>query len=93
MNIKKLKKDRKKIDIIDKKLFNLIKKRTSIINHMLGLKQFKNQIVDRNRIKAILNKIKNKSKKNKIDPKITLKIWKSMIWAYVDYQKRNFKIK
>ena len=60
---------------------------------MLGLKQFKNQIVDHKRINEIIKNIKNKSIKNKIDPKITTRIWKSIIWSYVDYQKRNFKKK
>ena len=40
-----------------------------------------------------LKKIKNKSIKNGIDPKITSRIWKSMIWSYVDFQRRNFKKK
>ena len=31
--------------------------------------------------------------KNGIDPKITRRIWKAMIWSYVDFQRRNFKKK
>ena len=60
---------------------------------MLKLKENKNQIVDQKRIRGILSKIKKKSIKNNIDPKITQRIWKSMIWSYVDYQRRNFKKK
>ena len=60
---------------------------------MLSLKRFKNQIVDYKRINKILKNIKNKSIKAGIDPKITSRIWKTMIWSYVDYQKRNFKEK
>ena len=60
---------------------------------MLSLKGFKNQIIDHKRIKEILKKIKNQSIKNRIDPKITSRIWKSMIWSYVDFQRRNFKKK
>ena len=93
MNKKKLKVARIKIDQLDRNIFNLIKKRTQIVKYMLGLKQFKNQIVDHKRINEIIKNIKNKSIKNKIDPKITLRIWKSIIWSYVDYQKRNFKKK
>ena len=58
---------------------------------MLSLKGFKKQIIDHKRIKEILKKIKNQSIKNRIDPKITSRIWKSMIWSYVDFQRRNFK--
>ena len=93
MNKKKLQISRNKIDQLDKKIFSLIKKRNEIIKYMLSLKIFKNQIVDHKRIKEILKKIKNKSIKNRIDPKITSRIWKSIIWSYVDYQRRNFKKK
>ena len=93
MNRRRLIKARKKIDQIDNKIFILIKKRTKIVNYMLSLKSFKNQIIDQKRIDQILKKIKNKSLKARIDPKITSKIWKSIIWGYIDYQKRNFKKK
>ena len=93
MNKIKLKKARKKIDLLDKKIFNLIKKRTQIVRYMLSLKKFKYQIVDYKRINEILKNIKYKSIKNGVDPKTTRRIWKSMIWSYVDFQRRNFKKK
>ena len=93
MNKKKLQIARNKIDQLDKEIFYLIKKRTTIVKYMLSLKGFKSQIVDHKRIKEILKKIKNKSIKNRIDPKITSRIWKSLIWSYIDFQKRNFKKK
>lgn len=93
MNKKKLQIARNKIDQLDKKILYLIKKRTIIIKYMLSLKRFKNQIVDHKRIEDILKKIKDKSIKKKIDPKITSRIWKSIIWSYIDFQKRNFKKK
>ena len=93
MNKQKLKIARNKIDRLDKNIFNLIKKRTRIVKYMLNLKQFKNQIVDRKRIKIILKNIRNKSIKNDVDPKITTRIWKAMIWGYVDFQRKNFKKK
>ena len=93
MNKKKIQIARNTIDKLDKEILYLIKKRTAIVKYMLKLKGFKNQIVDHKRIKKILKKIKNKSIKNGIDPKITSRIWKSMIWSYVDFQRRNFKKK
>ena len=93
MDKKKLQIARNKIDQLDKDILYLIKKRTAIVKYMLSLKGFKKQIVDHKRIKEILKKIKNKSIKNGIDPKITSRIWKSMIWVYVDFQRRNFKKK
>ena len=93
MNKKKIQAARNKIDQLDKEILYLIKKRTAIVKYMLKLKGFKNQIVDHKRNKEIFKKIKNKSIKNGIDPKITSRIWKSIIWSFVDYQRRNFKKK
>ena len=93
MNKKKLILARKRIDRLDNKIFNLIKKRTKIVQHMMNIKNLKKQIVDRKRINEIFKKIKKKSIKNNIDPKITARIWRSMIWSYVDYQKRKFSKK
>ena len=93
MNKKKLRVARNKVDQIDKKIFDLIKMRTEIVKYMLSLKKYKNQIVDHKRIDDILRKIKNKSVKLNIDSKLTLRIWKSIIWSYVEFQKRKFKKK
>ena len=93
MNKKKLIIARNKVDKLDKKIFYLIKKRTAIVKYMLSLKEFKKQIVDHKRIKEILKNIKNQSRKQGIDPKITARIWKSIIWSYIDFQRRNFKKK
>ena len=93
MNKKKLKLTRKKVDLLDEKIFNLIKKRTQIVKYMLNLKRYKNQIVDHKRINTILKNVRNKSIKNGIDPKITRRIWTSMIWGFVDFQRKNFKKK
>ena len=90
---RRLKKERKKIDKIDQQLFKLIKKRTIVVKKMLTLKKFKREIVDHKRINKILLELRKKSIQNKIDPRITKRIWKSIIWSYVDFQRRNFKKK
>ena len=90
---KKLNNLRKQLDNLDNSFIKLIKKRSNLVNKVLKLKNYKNQIVDKKRIKIILNEVRKKSIKNKIDPKITNRIWKNMIWSYIDYEKRNFKKK
>ena len=94
----KLNKLRVKLDKLDNSLIKIIKKRTNLVKKVLSLKEKKSEIIDKKRIKKILinikNKsIKNKSIKNKIDPKITHKIWKNMIYAYIDFERRNFNKK
>ena len=84
---------RKKLDILDNQLLNIIKKRTNLVNQVIQNKKFKKDIVDKKRITVILKNISRKSKIRKIDPKITNKIWKSMISAFIEYEYRNFKKK
>ena len=91
MNNKKLINIRNKLDKLDNKFLDLIKKRTNLVNQVLTTKKHKNQIIDKRRIKTILSNINKKSKKKNIDPKITHQIWKSMIRAYINYEFRNFK--
>ena len=90
---KKLNKIRFELDELDNLIIKIIKKRTNLVKKVLALKEKKNQIVDQKRINMILKNIKKKSIQNKIDPKITNRIWKNMIWSYIDFERRNFKKK
>ena len=90
---KKLNKIRSELDRLDNSLIKLIKKRTNLVNQVLKLKEKKKEIIDNKRIRIILKNIRKKSIANRIDPKITHRIWKNMIWSYIDYEKRNFKKK
>jgi len=84
---------RKKLDKLDYQLLKIIKKRSSIVEKVLALKSTKKEIIDRKRISIILKKIKKESIIRNIDPKITNRIWKNMIWSYINFEKRNFKKK
>jgi|TARA_B100000809_G_scaffold138724_1_gene136348 chorismate mutase len=92
-NKKKLNSLRKQLDKLDNDLLKIIKKRTSIVKQVLSTKEYKYEIVDKKRINKVLSNIRNKSLKNNIDPKITNRIWKNMIWSYIDFEKKNFKEK
>jgi len=93
LNIKKLNSIRVKLDKLDNDLLKLIKKRSDLVNEVLKIKSKKKEIIDQKRIAFILKIIKKKSLKLKIDPKITNRIWKNMIWSFIDYENRNFKKK
>ena len=84
---------RKKLDLIDNKILDLLKIRANYVKKVLSLKEYKNEIIDKKRINKILKNIKSKSIKKGIDPKITGRIWKNMIYAFVEYEYRNFKKK
>jgi len=88
-----IKKVRKTLDKVDIKLLSIIKKRTNLVNEIIKLKKNKKEIVDKKRINFILKKIKQESIKLKIDPMITLNIWKEMIKTFIKYEYKNFKKK
>ena len=91
MNKKNILKIRNKLDKLDNSLLKIIKKRTLLVDKVIRNKKFEKDIVDKKRIKIILKNIRKKSIIKKIDPKITNKIWKSMIKAYIEYEYKNFK--
>ena len=69
---------KKKLEVIRKKLDKLDDSLLSII---------------KKRIRVILTKIRKKSIQKKIDPDITNRIWKNMIWSYINYERKNFNKK
>mgnify|MGYP006109909251 CR=1 FL=1 len=93
INKKKLDLLRVKLDRLDNELLKLIKTRSNLVNEVLKVKIHKKEIIDKKRISFILKKIKKKSIQLNIDPKITNRIWKNMIWSFIDYENRNFKKK
>ena len=93
INKKKLNLIRIKLDRLDTELLKLLKKRSNLVNDVLKVKIHKKEIIDQKRINFILKKIEKKSIQLKIDPRITNRIWKNMIWSFIDYEKRNFRKK
>ena len=90
-NKKKLLILRKKLDKVDDRLLSTLKIRSNYVKEVLSLKEFKKEIIDRKRIKLILRNIQRKSIKKGIDTKISYRVWKNMIYAFIDYEFRNFK--
>ena len=90
---KNILKIRKKLDKLDNSLLDIIKKRTKLVDIVIKNKKFKKDIIDKKRINIILNNIKKKSIKKKIDVDITNRIWINMIKAFIDYEFKKFKKK
>ena len=93
MKNKSIIKLRKKLDLLDNKFLNLIKKRSILIDEILKQKTSKNQIINRKRIKIILKNIRQKSLIKKIDKNLTERIWKAIIKGTINYEFKNFKEK
>ena len=90
-NKQMLNKARVEIDKIDEKLLPLIVKRSKMVNIALESKIKKSQIIDQKRIESILSKVKKAAKSKSADPNLIKSIWKSMIWNFIDYEKKEFK--
>jgi len=90
INIDKI---RKKLDKVDIELLKLIKKRSLFVDQVLSFKKSKKEIIDQKRINFILKRIKKLSIKIKMDPKITINIWKVMIKGFINYEYTKFKKK
>ena len=86
-----LNKARVEIDKIDAKLLPLIVKRSKMVNIALESKIKKSQIIDQKRIKSILSRVEKAAKSKSADPNLIKSIWKSMIWNFIDYEKKEFK--
>ena len=91
IKLKKLTVLRKKLDYLDDRLLKLLIKRTNLVRQVMHLKEYKNQIVDKKRIVQILKRIKKKSLRHKLDPNISRRVWKNMIWSYIEFERKNFK--
>ena len=65
MKNKKIELIRKKLDKLDLKMLNLIKKRSILVNKILKEKKYKNQIIDNKRIRINLKKITKESQKRR----------------------------
>tara|TARA_B100001750_G_scaffold83094_1_gene65799 strand:+ start:172 stop:459 length:288 start_codon:yes stop_codon:yes gene_type:complete len=91
IKLKKLTNLRKKLDYVDDRLLKLLIKRTSLVKQVMHLKEYRNQIVDKKRIAQILKRIKKKSLRHKLDPNISRRVWKNMIWSYIEFERKNFK--
>ena len=90
-NEQKLIKARLEIDKIDTKLLPLIIKRSKMVNMALEAKIKKSQIIDQKRIKSILTKVGKAAKSKSANPNLIKSIWKSMIWNFIDYEKKELK--
>ena len=80
---------RKDLDRLDNKLLEIIKKRVKLVDLVIKNKKYKKDIVDKNEYQSFKKYFKKSRKKN-IDPKITNRIWKSMIKTFIEYEFRNF---
>ena len=90
---KNITKIRKKLDKIDIRLLRIIKKRSILVDKILKFKKNKKEVIDKKRINFILKRIKKHSIKEKIDPEISVNIWKEMIKGFMNHEFRKFKKK
>ena len=80
---------RKKIDIIDDKIINLLVERFKIIEYVSEFKKNNNiEVIQESRISEIVEKAKKKALKNQINPRIFEKIYLNIIDLACNLEKK-----
>ena len=77
------------IDKIDDKMIDLIAKRKELVVQAVKLKT-KDQIVDQERIDKILKDLNKKAKFKDLPKGLVEKLWKAMIYEFIEYEKEFF---
>jgi len=80
---------RELIDSIDDKILNLIAERKNLVIEAVKLKS-KDQIVDSERIKKIIQKLSKQAVEKKLPDGLVEKLWNTMIQEFIDYETRIY---
>ena len=80
---------RKQLDELDLKILDLLSERKVLVSEIVKYKT-RDQIVDNKRIKAIMNRLKEESKKKQIPYEIVRGVWDSMIKSFITFEQNIF---
>lgn len=80
---------RKQIDELDLKILDLLSERKVLVSEIVKYKT-RDQIVDNKRIKAIMDRLKEESKKKQIPYEIVRGVWDSMIKSFITFEQNIF---
>ena len=80
---------RKEIDKIDSRILELISDRKELVVEVVKLKS-RNQIIDRKRIKTILENLEIAAEKKKLPKGLVRSIWTLMIQGFIKYEENIF---
>lgn len=86
-NIKRI---REQIDLIDLEMLNLLSKRKDLVTEIVKFKS-RDQIIDKKRIKLILDKLDFEAKKRGIPENLVRNLWEGMIKSFISYEEDIFE--
>lgn len=81
---------RREIDRLDRRIVRLLSERGGYVGEAARIKENAAQIVDRTRIEAIIEKVRNLSTAYGGDPDTVERIYRAMIDAYIVFERRAF---
>ena len=81
---------REQIDLIDLEMLNLLSKRKDLVTEIVKFKS-RDQIIDKKRIKLILDKLDLEAKKRGIPENLVRKLWEGMIKSFISYEEDIFE--
>ena len=77
------------IDKIDLKILELISERKNLVTEVVKLKS-RDQIIDKERINFILDKLSLEAKKRGVPQKMVKGLWDFMIKSFIKYEEKIF---
>ena len=80
---------RKEIDKVDQKILDLISKRRDLVVEVVKVKK-RDQIIDKKRIKNILERLKVEAENKKLPKDLINDLWKLMIGEFIKLEEKIF---
>ena len=84
---------RREIDRLDRRIVRLLSERGGYVGEAARIKENASQIVDRTRIEAIVEKVRNLSTTLGGDADTIERIYRAMIDAYITFERKQFSKK
>jgi isochorismate pyruvate lyase len=77
---------RRHIDRLDRQIVALLAERTSYVEQAAGFKASKSQVMDRDRIEDVINKVRHLATENGMAPELVENIYRALIDAYIVHE-------
>lgn len=81
---------RREIDRLDRRIVRLLSERAGYVGEAARIKERAAQIVDRARIEAVIEKVRDRSAAHGADPDTIERIYRAMIDAFIAFERRAF---
>ncbi len=82
---------RDNIDRLDRRIVPLLAERAGYVEQAAGFKELKSQVVDTDRIEAIISKVRHLANEHETSPDLVEHIYRAMIDAFIMHESQVWK--